>query len=119
MLMLLASRLSPLAFLCWQLVLVGDGGTGKTTFVKRHITGEFEKKYVGTFPSLHLSLEIAFVFIAFSMRRTLLFAPNLHLDVRKRGKEESRHHVKHAIFEDVNIDEDMDHFCWYSIKNPY
>ena len=30
-----------------QCVLVGDGGTGKTTFVKRHLTGEFEKKYVG------------------------------------------------------------------------
>ncbi len=28
---------------------VGDGGTGKTTFVKRHLTGEFEKKYVGEF----------------------------------------------------------------------
>ena len=28
-----------------QLVLIGDGGVGKTTFIKRHITGEFEKKY--------------------------------------------------------------------------
>lgn len=27
---------------------MGDGGTGKTTFVKRHLTGEFEKKYVST-----------------------------------------------------------------------
>jgi len=29
-------------------VLVGDGGTGKTTFVKRHMTGEFEKQYIAT-----------------------------------------------------------------------
>ena len=31
----------------FKLVLVGDGGVGKTTFVKRHKTGEFEKVYVG------------------------------------------------------------------------
>jgi GTP-binding nuclear protein Ran len=28
--------------------LVGDGGVGKTTFVKRHVSGEFERKYVAT-----------------------------------------------------------------------
>jgi len=32
----------------FKLVLVGDGGVGKTTFVKRHVTGEFEKKYIGS-----------------------------------------------------------------------
>jgi len=32
----------------FKLILVGDGGVGKTCFVKRHLTGEFEKKYVAT-----------------------------------------------------------------------
>jgi len=32
----------------FKLILVGDGGTGKTTFVMRHLTGEFEKKYLPT-----------------------------------------------------------------------
>ena len=31
-----------------KLIIVGDGGVGKTTFVKRHLTGEFEKKYIAT-----------------------------------------------------------------------
>lgn len=38
---------SPLPYATSLLLIVGDGGTGKTTFVKRHLTGEFEKKYIG------------------------------------------------------------------------
>jgi len=32
----------------FKVVIVGDGGTGKTTFVKRHETGEYRKAYVPT-----------------------------------------------------------------------
>lgn len=32
----------------YKIVLVGDGGVGKSTFIKRHRTGEFEKKYIPT-----------------------------------------------------------------------
>ncbi|KAJ6251591.1 gtp-binding nuclear protein ran [Anaeramoeba flamelloides] len=32
----------------FKIVLVGDGGVGKTTFVKRHLTGEFRKEYIAT-----------------------------------------------------------------------
>ncbi|GKT34559.1 GTP-binding nuclear protein GSP1/Ran [Aduncisulcus paluster] len=32
----------------FKVVLVGDGMTGKTTFVKRHVSGEFEKRYLAT-----------------------------------------------------------------------
>lgn len=32
----------------FKIVLVGDGGVGKTTFIKRHQTGEFEKRYIAT-----------------------------------------------------------------------
>jgi GTP-binding nuclear protein Ran len=33
----------------FKLVMVGDGGVGKTTFVKRHRTGEFERIYTRKF----------------------------------------------------------------------
>lgn len=32
----------------FKLVMVGDGSVGKTTFVKRHVTGEFDKVYKPT-----------------------------------------------------------------------
>lgn len=32
----------------FKCIVIGDGGTGKTTFIRRHQTGEFTKKYVAT-----------------------------------------------------------------------
>lgn len=32
----------------FKVILIGDGGFGKTTFIKRHLTGQFEKKYIAT-----------------------------------------------------------------------
>lgn len=32
----------------YKLVLVGSGGAGKTTFMRRHLTGEFEERYIPT-----------------------------------------------------------------------
>jgi GTP-binding nuclear protein Ran len=32
----------------FKIIIMGDGGVGKTTFVGRHQTGEFEKKYIAT-----------------------------------------------------------------------
>ena len=41
----MATSTLPLRF---KLVLIGEGGVGKTTFVKRHRTGDFEHKYIPT-----------------------------------------------------------------------
>jgi len=32
----------------YKIIVVGDGGVGKTTFIKRHRTGQFESKYIAT-----------------------------------------------------------------------
>lgn len=32
----------------FKVVMVGDGGCGKTTFITRHLTGEFTKNYIAT-----------------------------------------------------------------------
>lgn len=32
----------------FKIVLIGDEETGKTTFIKRHLTGEFDTKYIAT-----------------------------------------------------------------------
>lgn len=32
----------------YKIVLVGDGGVGKSNFMKRHLTGDFEMKYTPT-----------------------------------------------------------------------
>lgn len=32
----------------YKIVLLGDGGCGKTSFVKRYVTHEFEKRYLAT-----------------------------------------------------------------------
>jgi GTP-binding nuclear protein Ran len=48
-----------------KLILVGDGGVGKTTLVKRHQTGEFEPKYIPT-----LGVEISY--LTFHTSRCLL-----------------------------------------------
>ena len=31
-----------------KIIVVGDAGVGKTAFIHRHLTGEFEKKYIAT-----------------------------------------------------------------------
>ncbi len=44
----------------YQVSLVGDGGVGKTTFLKRHATGEFERQYLPTESRPHVVYPLSF-----------------------------------------------------------
>eukprot|EP01036_Dinobryon_divergens_P034115 gene34115-44079_t len=51
-------RTSPLqqAIPEFKLIIEGDDGVGKSTFITRHLTGEFEKKYMATLDCEPVSL---------------------------------------------------------------
>ncbi|GAU27480.1 hypothetical protein TSUD_14600, partial [Trifolium subterraneum] len=72
----------------FKLVIVGDGGTGKTTFVKRHLTGEFEKKYehVGTL-AFCIHGQCAIIMFDVTARLTYKNVPTWHRDLCRHENE--------------------------------
>ena len=66
----------------FKLVLVGDGGVGKTTFVKRHKSGEFEKKYVGKLMKHKFSLRTPLIYLSLhSINKYLQYLATLGVEV--------------------------------------
>ncbi|GAU41995.1 hypothetical protein TSUD_307010 [Trifolium subterraneum] len=77
----------------FKLVIVGDGGTGKTTFVKRHLTGEFEKKYEQAI-SVYFCLNVvsihgqcAIIMFDVTARLTYKNVPTWHRDLCRHENE--------------------------------
>eukprot|EP00981_Chlorochromonas_danica_P007220 scaffold1618_cov158-Ochromonas_danica.AAC.4 len=69
----------------FKLILVGDGGVGKTTFVKRHLTGEFEKRYVGRSSNVVACIQGQCAIIMFDVtsRITYKSVPNWYRDLTR------------------------------------
>ncbi|GIX77749.1 GTP-binding nuclear protein Ran [Caerostris extrusa] len=66
----------------FKCVLVGDGGTGKTTFVKRHLTGEFEKNmWQPLVDGYYIQGQCAIIMFDVTSRVTYKNVPNWHRDL--------------------------------------
>jgi GTP-binding nuclear protein Ran len=68
----------------FKLIVVGDGNVGKTTFIKRHLTGEFDKRYIPT-----MGVEVHPMGFHTSEGKVLLNIWDCAGDVRFQGLRES------------------------------
>ena len=56
---------SPSQLPCFKLVLVGDGAVGKTALVKRHLSGEFNERYIPT-----VGVEVCLLYVCYTHKRS-------------------------------------------------
>ena len=82
----------------FKLVMVGDGGVGKTPFVKRHLTGEFEKKYIATKTS-QKPKERFFVLIITLNRNVIILKVSLSMESNLSGFYFSVFHINFIAYQ--------------------